>query len=86
MAGQGLFVVDVKYAPTIALFAGLANLIPYLGPLLGAFFAMAVEVSSSGVTLLSYDTATALFKISMVFLVVQLTDNFLVQPIVQSSA
>ena len=31
----GLSLTDIRYAPFLGIFAGLANLVPYIGPLVG---------------------------------------------------
>ena len=84
LVAAGLFIAGVKYAATIALFAALANLVPYLGPLLGAVFAIIVGVSATETEVFSYATLALLIKIGIVFLIVQLTDNLLIQPLVFS--
>ena len=84
LAAVGLLIADVKYAATIALFAALANLVPYLGPLLGGLFGIIVGISAAGTELFSYGTLVLVVKVGVVFLVVQLVDNLFVQPIVFS--
>lgn len=80
----GLIVSEVKYAVTIAIFAALANLIPYIGPILGASFGLIVSLS----TLLQQNQDTNFsilaIKVIIVFLIVQLSDNLLLQPIIFS--
>jgi len=75
----------VEYALTIALFAAVANLIPYAGPVLGAVFGIIVGISSG-----TFNTDTELnylmFKILSVFAVVQITDNILIQPLIFSKS
>ena len=78
----GLIVIGVEYVVTIALFSAFANLIPYLGPIFGAAFAFAVGFSSVSIDFLSYDTLILAVRIVVIFLTVQIIDNFLVQPVV----
>ena len=78
----GLYIAGVQYAPTIALFAVLANLIPYVGPLLGGTFAIIVGVSATDTILFSYINLILIIKIGIVFTMVQLVDNLFVQPLV----
>ena len=80
----GLYIAGVQYAPTIALFAVLANLIPYIGPLLGGTFAIIVGVSATDTMLFSYVNLILIIKIGIVFSIVQLVDNLFVQPLVFS--
>jgi len=73
----------------IGFFAALMNVIPYLGPILGAGFAVIITISSSispesGVEVVSgafYDVLLPkLGIIALVFLFMQLVDNFIIQP------
>lgn len=70
---SALFLLGVKYAIVIGGFAGLFNLIPYVGPLAGALLAMTVTLVESG-------DGSMLLPIAGAFAVVQLLDNVLVQP------
>lgn len=83
IASLGLTIAGVEYALTIALFAAVANLIPYAGPILGSVFAIIIGISTSTFT---SDTEYTyfLFKILSVFAVVQLTDNVVLQPMIFS--
>jgi predicted PurR-regulated permease PerM len=47
LVSAGLSLFGVKYAITIAIFTAVANLIPYLGPILGAFFGLLVIITTS---------------------------------------
>ena len=86
VAALGLSIFGIKYAITIAVFAAVANLIPYLGPLLGATFAIIVGVSTSGSFVLDQDTVIMIAKILSVFAIVQATDNILLQPLIFSKS
>lgn len=86
IAATGLLIIDVKYAITIALFAALANLIPYLGPGLGAAFGLVVSFSTSFNLLGGTDYAFFILKIMFVFLIVQLMDNLILQPVIFSKS
>jgi len=84
-ASLGLSLLGVEYSLTIALFAAIANLIPYAGPILGASFGIIVGISTG-----NFESSTELnyliFKILSVFAVVQVTDNILVQPLIFSKS
>jgi len=56
----------------IGIFAGLANMIPYIGPLAGGVTAVSVVLVNGG----------SGQQVLIAFLIVQLTDNVLVQPLV----
>jgi predicted PurR-regulated permease PerM len=67
------------------LFAAIANLIPYAGPILGTIFGIVVGVSTGDFSTDS-DYSFLLFKILSVFAVVQVTDNVLLQPLIFSKS
>ena len=85
IAGMGLGLVGIEYALTIALFAAVANLIPYAGPILGATFGIIVGLST-GTFETQQEYNYLLIKILAVFSVVQVTDNVLIQPLVFSKS
>ena len=86
IAAVGLSILGIKYALTIAVFAAVANLIPYAGPVLGASFGIIVGVSTAGTFLNTQDYIFLLLKIGMVFSVVQVTDNLVLQPLIFSKS
>ena len=82
----GLMIVGVENALVIGFFAGLINVIPYIGPLIGASFGIVIGVSSN----LHLDFYTELVPligwIALVFVCMQLLDNFLLQPMIFSNS
>jgi len=86
LASIGLSVVGVKYAITIAMFAALANLIPYLGPIFGATFAIIVGITVTPDLLTMQDQLVFMSKVLSVFAIVQITDNILLQPLIFSKS
>lgn len=81
----GLSVIGLKNALLIGLFAGILNVIPYVGPLLGLGFALIIGVSSN-LDLSFYSQLVPLMeKITFAFLIVQLMDSLFFQPIVISN-
>ncbi|KOF03245.1 permease [Roseivirga seohaensis] len=86
MASIGLTIMGIKYSLTIALFAALANLIPYAGPLLGSAFGIIVGLSTSPDLVTSNDYMFLIIKVVSVFSVIQLTDNILLQPLIFSKS
>ncbi|MCC5916123.1 MAG: AI-2E family transporter [Cryomorphaceae bacterium] len=83
---SGLAIFGVENALLIGVFAGLINIIPYLGPTLGAIFGIFVALTTN----LDIDYSTQLMpfilKIVSVFAVVQMMDNFLFQPFIFSNS
>ena len=82
----GLWVVGAHYFIVIALFAAVVNFIPYFGPVLGALFAVVIQLitmaTSPGETFEYLDIIQVLF----VFMSVQLLDNILLQPLIFSKS
>jgi putative permease len=73
----GLWLLDVKYFTVIGVFAGLANMIPYVGPVAGAVPAIVVTALNGG-------SMIDIIYIVLAFAIIQLIDNVLVQPLVLS--
>ncbi len=73
LAISGLSILGVYYALPLGLLAGLANVIPFLGPLIGI-------VCSSIVALATGGGLAMVAKVIVMFLVIQLIDNVLIQP------
>lgn len=71
----GLLLIQFPYAFVIAAFAALTNLIPYIGPLLGALPAFAVA-------LLNGATSLELLLLGLVFFVAQVIDAAILMPVV----
>lgn len=86
IAAIGLSIFGIKYALTIALFAAFANLIPYLGPILGATFGLLVGFSTMGNFELTQESVIFIVEIVSVFVVVQITDNVVLQPLIFSKS
>ena len=74
-----LWLLDVQYFTIIGIFAGLANLIPYIGPVAGAVPAIIVSIINGSEPI-------RIFYIVIAFAIVQLIDNILVQPVVLSKS
>jgi putative permease len=72
-----LWILNVKYFIIIGSFAGLANLIPYVGPVAGAIPAILITLMQGGDSMM-------IIKIIIAFSIVQFIDNFVVQPLVLS--
>ncbi len=86
IASLGLTLFNINYALTIAIFAAVANLIPYAGPILGATFGIAVGLSTTIMDASSNEMLILALKVMSVFAVVQLTDNLVLQPLIFSKS
>jgi predicted PurR-regulated permease PerM len=86
IASLGLSLLGINYALTIAIFAAVANLIPYAGPILGSVFGIAVGLSTTFTGAGTNEIILLVIKIVSVFAVVQLTDNLVLQPLIFSKS
>ena len=73
LAMSGLSIIGVYYALPLGLLAGLANVIPFLGPLIGTVCASIVALATGG-------GLAMVAKVIAMFLAIQLIDNVLIQP------
>lgn len=75
-----LKVLGIPNSLLIGFFAAIMNVIPYIGPLLGAALGIIITISS-GLDLSFYnELLPSIFKVMGVFFVMQMTDNFILQP------
>ncbi len=82
----GLRFVNVESAMVIAVFAAFMNLIPYIGPMIGATFGLALGLGQAYALDPSVVFAIVAGKIALVFAITQLTDNFIFQPVIFSNS
>jgi predicted PurR-regulated permease PerM len=82
----GLTLVGVKNAVLIGFIGGLMNVIPYLGPIIGATIGAFLGISSD-LGLGFYDTAlNTAFWVIVVFSISNLIDNIILQPVIYSKS
>lgn len=82
----GLSLLGVKNAILIGFFAGLFNVIPYLGPIIGGLIGVSLTILGA-LDLSFYDEMLPLLGgVVLVFAIVQLIDNFVFQPFIYSSS
>jgi predicted PurR-regulated permease PerM len=86
IVSTGLSLLDIENAFLIGFLAGIINVIPYVGPLIGALFGVVLGITTN----LDLDFYTQLiplsFKIISVFAIMQMIDNFIIQPIIFSNS
>ncbi|HDL78845.1 MAG TPA: AI-2E family transporter, partial [Bacteroidetes bacterium] len=70
-----LYILDINYYFFIGSIAGLANMIPYFGPIVGAVPAIVVSLTQNS-------SLTPVIWIAVAFTIIQLIDNVLISPIV----
>lgn len=71
----GLYLVSFPYASILAFFAGLTNLIPYVGPVLGA-------VPGLVVALVNQEARSSPALIGSIYLLAQIVDMLFIVPLV----
>ncbi len=74
-----LWILGVNYFVFLGAFAGLANLIPYVGPIAGMVPAAVVAVLGSG-------TLSSAVSVVIAFVILKMVDDFIVQPFVVASS
>ena len=75
-----LGILGFKNALLIAFLAGLVNVVPYIGPFLGAMFGVAITISSNIDVPFYSVTLPMIYKLLAVFALMQMLDNFILQP------
>ncbi len=75
-----LALLGIKNALLIGFFAALMNIIPYMGPLIGAVFGVTITISSN-LNVSFYDVLMPeLIQVAIIFSIAQIIDNFILQP------
>lgn len=82
----GLLIIDVENAIVIAFLCALLNLVPYVGPLVGAFLMLALTMTSNLGESFSDVILPKTFWVFIVFIIGQLIDNFFSQPFIFSKS
>ncbi len=86
LVSTALALLGVQNALLIGFFAALINVIPYVGPLIGAIFAMFSTVSTN-LNVDFYEVLMPLLiKVVVVFAGMQAVDNFVLQPFIYSKS
>lgn len=75
LATLALWILGIKYCIVFGVLTGMANLVPYLGPVSGAAATIIVTLFESG------DLAKAAY-IALAFTLVKLADDVLIQPLI----
>jgi len=80
-----LAILDVKNAIAIGFFAGIINIIPYLGPFFGCIAGVSMTILSN-IDLPLNEVTPILILVILVFICVQIIDNILLQPYIFSNS
>lgn len=71
----GLYLIGFPYAFLLSVFAGVTNLIPYVGPIIGA-------VPGLIVALVNQDSSSAVWLVGLIYIIAQVLDMVIVIPFV----
>ena len=82
MVGIGLSICGVPNAWLIAVFSGIMNVIPYLGPLISFGFAMVIGLSTGLSINPAQSFSEMMWGIIIVYAIAQSLDAFLIQPLI----
>jgi predicted PurR-regulated permease PerM len=81
-----LSLLGIENALLIAFFAALINLIPYVGPLIGAIFGVFITISAN-LDLNFYEQMLPLIiRVAASFAAMQMLDNYVLQPVIFSKS
>ena len=75
-----LGLLGFQNALLIAFLAGLVNVIPYIGPFIGAMFGIVITISSNIDASFYDELLPDIYILIFVFAIMQLLDNFILQP------
>ena len=82
----GLSILGIRNAIIIGLFAGLMNVIPYVGPIIGLAFGLLIGVSTNIELVNQLGFWSLIGELLLVFGITQAIDNFVTQPVVFSKS
>ncbi|MDA9774315.1 AI-2E family transporter [Saprospiraceae bacterium] len=86
LVSSALALFGVENALLIGFFAAMINVIPYVGPLIGAIFAMFITISTNLDVDFYQVLMPLLTKVVVVFAGMQMADNFILQPFIYSKS
>jgi predicted PurR-regulated permease PerM len=82
----GLSIVGIENAILIGFLAGLFNVIPYVGPMIGAALGIIIGLSTNGAGLDMMGMLWLTGKMAIVFAIMQTLDNIVLQPLIYSQS
>lgn len=81
-----LRIMGIDNALLIAFFAAILNVIPYIGPIIGALFGVVITLSSNPSAPFYSEMMPEMIRVLSVFIIMQIIDNFVLQPIIFSKS
>jgi len=82
----GLWILGVENALLIGFFGGMMNIIPYIGPVIGALIALTLGVTGTLAAGLYADLLSVLAKLGGVLIVANFIDNNILVPMIYSKS
>lgn len=82
----GLTIVGIENALLIGFIAGLFNVIPYIGPMIGAAVGIIIGLSTNSAGLEFMGILSLMGQMAIVYAVAQLLDNIVLQPLIYSQS
>jgi predicted PurR-regulated permease PerM len=84
----GLSIIGLPFGTSVVvgLFAGLMNVIPYIGPIIGASFGLIIGIATNLHADFYTEVLPLLGYMAIVFACVQVIDNILFQPLIYSNS
>ena len=83
---SGLALLGIPNALLIGFFAAVINVIPYIGPIIGAVFGIILTISSHLDMDFYSEMLPLIGKVAAVFLGMQAIDNFVLQPVIYGTS
>lgn len=83
---SGLYLIGIENALFIGFLAGIWNIVPYLGPVIGTTIGLVLGISSHFELTVQDGLWILIFQILSVFAIVQLMDNLLFYPVIFSNS
>lgn len=84
--GHSIVGISFSHAVIIGLFAGLMNVIPYIGPIIGSVLGLSIGLAVNIHLDFYTQTLPILGYMTIVFAIVQLIDNFVFQPLIYGNS
>ena len=84
--GLSIVGLEVQTAMVIGLFVGLMNIIPYVGPIIGAAFGIILGIATNIDAAFYSEILPLVGYMAIVFISVQLIDNIFFQPLIYSNS
>lgn len=74
LASLGLWLIGINYPIMLGIFSGVANVIPYMGPIMGCSL-------SCLVALMQFNSFDALLNVILLYVFIKLADDLFIQPL-----